>query len=157
MGRSQVVRQRILIPPFPGSNPGAPASQCGLRGAFPYFRKAPETSGSCGSVHASPPLQNRARLAPIPPISAPSLRSRIFHIQSFSAETWFAIAETGSRFLLFGNKQTIARNSITSPGPSWSPRVAEISSSTSARTSRSGTKPYRRHCAPLPTGDTNGR
>jgi hypothetical protein len=26
MGRSQVVRQRILIPPFPGSSPGAPAS-----------------------------------------------------------------------------------------------------------------------------------
>ncbi len=25
MGRSQVVRQRILIPPVPGSNPGAPA------------------------------------------------------------------------------------------------------------------------------------
>src|SRR5580700_8533136 len=26
MGRSQVVRQRILIPPSPGSNPGAPAT-----------------------------------------------------------------------------------------------------------------------------------
>jgi hypothetical protein len=26
MGRSQVVRQRILIPPFPGSSPGAPAN-----------------------------------------------------------------------------------------------------------------------------------
>jgi hypothetical protein len=26
LGRSQVVRHRILIPAFPGSNPGAPAS-----------------------------------------------------------------------------------------------------------------------------------
>src|SRR5262249_57185605 len=30
MGRSQVVRQRILIPPFGGSSPPAPATQSGL-------------------------------------------------------------------------------------------------------------------------------
>jgi hypothetical protein len=26
--------ERILIPPFPGSNPGTPASQCGLCGVI---------------------------------------------------------------------------------------------------------------------------
>jgi hypothetical protein len=30
MGRSQAVRQRILIPPSPGSNPGAPATVSGV-------------------------------------------------------------------------------------------------------------------------------
>ena len=38
LGRSQVVRQRILIPPFPGSSPGAPASQSGLCGPCPVCK-----------------------------------------------------------------------------------------------------------------------
>lgn len=35
LGRRQVVRQRILIPSFGGSNPPAPANQSSLSGCFP--------------------------------------------------------------------------------------------------------------------------
>jgi integrase len=44
LGRSQAVRRWILIPPFPGSNPGAPASQSRLYVELPCKRKISDIS-----------------------------------------------------------------------------------------------------------------
>src|SRR6266478_793102 len=38
--------ERILIPPFPGSNPGAPASQRGLCGGISRYRRTRDISAS---------------------------------------------------------------------------------------------------------------
>jgi hypothetical protein len=127
MGRSQVVRQRILIPPFPGSNPGAPASQCGLFWPFPCFRKT--TRDFRLLVGASVSATEKLRSPDVNrQVCASSLQSRIFHIQNSLAETWFGRAETGSTFLLFGTKQTSALNDITSPfGPKADVRLLRAS------------------------------
>src|SRR6266478_9348367 len=45
--------ERILIPPFPGSNPGAPASQCGLCGVISkVWENRRHSRGLAGNGHA---------------------------------------------------------------------------------------------------------
>ena len=77
----------------------------------------------------------------------PSLHSRIFHIHFFSGDLVFASAETGSTFLLFGTKRTIALNSITSLfGP-----IADMTLSNAWIPGRRGGSCPRRRCAALKT------
>jgi hypothetical protein len=50
LGRSQVVRHRILIPAFPGSNPGAPANHSGRQSSCGFISTQPGPGSRAHSV-----------------------------------------------------------------------------------------------------------
>ena len=87
MGRRQVVRQRILIPSFGGSNPPAPANQFNDL-AGPCENKACSLREFCGSLReatrAEPPIPVafRSSRSPIRRHNAPANFAIIKHIAS---------------------------------------------------------------------------
>jgi hypothetical protein len=89
LGRSQVVRQRILIPPFPGSIPGAPASQSGLSGLCPVCKKNARYSRELARRIAVSEAQFSGFSAAPGQILRAGLRSPIFNIRLVSSETRF--------------------------------------------------------------------
>src|ERR1700730_4231945 len=67
MGRSQVVRQRILIPPFGGSSPPAPASQSGLHRYLRESLRNPREWGPIPRIGLSLGVSDSATNAPLVP------------------------------------------------------------------------------------------
>ena len=99
LGRSQVVRQRILIPPSPGSNPGAPASDIRRFLSFAVCRRSAEGSATCRWSAVSlgvngPQSAHQCRVARAGLGSAfPNIRI----LQHTTRETGSISTETGSR------------------------------------------------------------
>jgi hypothetical protein len=87
-----------LIPPFPGSNPGAPASQSCLSGPFPVRWATVRRFRYFAKPVAVFAAKKRRSSVARPQTSAVSLRYRMFNIRISRAETRLESAETGSTF-----------------------------------------------------------